>query len=138
MATAITALRLCDHSRSNLSMYMPPPPPTLILCVASLTSASKITIEGMLSYYGGQQPGQTPGVFNQIQGYYWWMAGAAWNVFSQLPLPTSLLKDTIGDHAILVVNRRCILQRSHHSGNAVLAPLLMMSIDVLQFPSRSK
>lgn len=110
------------HSQSiqPLNVYTPAPP-TLILCVASLTSASKITIEGMLSYYGGQQPGQTPGIFNQIQGYYWWMAGAAWNVSSPFPsLPT--LKHTIGDHAILVVNRRCILQRSHHSGNAVLAP----------------
>src|SRR5271170_2013415 len=95
MATTVTALRLCDHSRSNLSMYTPRPPtlPRLILCVASLTSASKITIEGMLSYYGGQQVGQTPGIFNQIQGYYWWMAGAAWNVFSHFPsLPTFVAK----------------------------------------------
>jgi len=34
----------------------------------------------MLSYYGGDQPGGTPGIFNEIEGYYWWMAGAAWNV----------------------------------------------------------
>jgi len=50
--------------------------------VASLTAAAKTTIEGMLAYYGGSEPGQTPGVFNEIQGYYWWMAGAAWNVFT--------------------------------------------------------
>lgn len=49
--------------------------------VESLQSASVITIEGMLSYYGGNEPGQTPGIFNQIEGYYWWMAGAAWNVY---------------------------------------------------------
>jgi hypothetical protein len=34
----------------------------------------------MISYYGGDAPGATPGVFNQEAGYYWWMAGAAWNV----------------------------------------------------------
>jgi len=37
----------------------------------------------MLSYYGGNEPGGTPGVFNQIEGYYWWMAGAAWNAMMQ-------------------------------------------------------
>jgi hypothetical protein len=48
----------------------------------SLAAAAKITIEGMLSYYGGQSPDGTPGIFNQIETYYWWMAGAAWNVLS--------------------------------------------------------
>jgi hypothetical protein len=48
--------------------------------VDSLAAAAKITIDGMLSYYGGDQRGQIPGIFNQIEGYYWWMAGAAWNV----------------------------------------------------------
>ena len=48
--------------------------------IGSLAAASKTTIEGMLSYYGGGKPGGTPGIFNEIEGYYWWMAGAAWNV----------------------------------------------------------
>jgi mannan endo-1,6-alpha-mannosidase len=37
----------------------------------------------MLTYYGGNVPGGTPGIFNQVQSYYWWMAGAAWNAVIQ-------------------------------------------------------
>jgi len=73
----------------------------------------------MLSYYGGNQPGQTPGVFNQIQGYYWWMAGAAWNV-----LPLHISPYSLGDNTILVAHRRRLLQRFSLSSNAVL-PLVL-------------
>src|SRR5271155_4499652 len=125
MATAVTALCLCNHSRSNLTMYHPPDlkalPPCriLILCVASLTSASKITIEGLLAYYGNDAPGSTPGIFNDIQDYYWWMAGAAWNVHTPSLHSHRSLKGGLGPYAILVVNRRCILQCSCLSSYAV-------------------
>jgi hypothetical protein len=35
----------------------------------------------MLTFYNGNQPGGTPGVFD-IQDWFWWMGGAAWNVIS--------------------------------------------------------
>jgi hypothetical protein len=63
-------------------------------CVSdSLAAASKAMIEGMLSYYGIETPGATPGIFNSIQNYYWWMAGAAWNV--NLPHPGE--RDSVDD-----------------------------------------
>jgi hypothetical protein len=34
----------------------------------------------MLSFYHGEEKGGIPGIFNQADGYYWWIAGAAWNV----------------------------------------------------------
>lgn len=57
-------------------------------------------IEGMLAYYGINTPGAIPGIFNSVQSYYWWMAGAAWNVS-----PTGLGGELIvGDDAVLVAN----------------------------------
>jgi hypothetical protein len=62
-----------------------PSPTSLELTVSeSLQSASKNMIEGMLAYYGIDTPGAIPGIFNSVQSYYWWMAGAAWNVASCL------------------------------------------------------
>jgi len=46
----------------------------------SLSAGAKTAIEGMLSFYQGGDPGGIPGIFNEAQGYYWWIAGAAWNV----------------------------------------------------------
>jgi hypothetical protein len=59
------------------------PPFDVVNCLDSLAAASLTTIYGMLQYYGGDQKGNTPGVFNSIQDYYWWMAGAAWNAIMQ-------------------------------------------------------
>jgi len=49
-----------------------------------LAAGAKTALDGMLSFYQGQEPGQIPGIFNQAQGYYWWIAGAAWNVSPDL------------------------------------------------------
>jgi len=46
----------------------------------SLAAGSKTALQGMLSFYHGNEPGGIPGIFNQADGYYWWIAGAAWNV----------------------------------------------------------
>jgi len=50
------------------------------MVIASLAAGSKTAIEGMLSFYHGDEKGGIPGIFNQAEGYYWWIAGAAWNV----------------------------------------------------------
>jgi hypothetical protein len=34
----------------------------------------------MLTFYHGDEKGGIPGIFNQDEGYFWWIAGAAWNV----------------------------------------------------------
>jgi Glycosyl hydrolase family 76 len=60
------------------------------MCAASLAQGSKIAIDGMLTYYAGDVKGATPGIFNEVQNYYWWMAGAAWNVFYLEGLPTDI------------------------------------------------
>jgi hypothetical protein len=48
--------------------------------LASLTAGAQVAIDGMLSFYVGNQSGGIPGIFPQSEGYFWWMAGAAWNV----------------------------------------------------------
>jgi hypothetical protein len=113
--TFVIPLLGSTHSRSNIKRYAPPCPTLTLRFVDSLTAAAQVTIQGMLSYYGGQSPGGTPGIFNQIEGYYWWMAGAAWNVLSHAHVYLLLLVT----YAILVVNRRLNLQRSSHRSNAV-------------------
>ena len=80
ISLASAALTVNPASKGGL----PEIPRTESCFVDSLAAAAKITITGMLSYYGGDQRGQVPGIFNEIEGYYWWMAGAAWNV----PIPT--------------------------------------------------
>ena len=47
---------------------------------SSYAAAAKTAAQGMLTFYNGDQPGQIPGIFPQSEGYYWWEAGAAWNV----------------------------------------------------------
>ena len=47
---------------------------------ASIAAAAKTAAQGMLTFYTGDQPGQIPGIFPQSENYYWWEAGAAWNV----------------------------------------------------------
>jgi hypothetical protein len=67
---------------------------------ASLAAGAKTALEGMLSFYHGEETGGIPGIFNQADGYYWWIAGAAWNVFTFSKLLT------IGCNAILVAHQR--------------------------------
>jgi len=57
------------------------------LTVGSLIAASRVAIENLLSFYTGNQPGGTPGIFD-IANWYWWMGGAAWNVLPEQPFPT--------------------------------------------------
>ena len=57
------------------------------LTVGSLIAASRVAIENLLSFYTGNQPGGTPGIFD-IANWYWWMGGAAWNVTPERPFPT--------------------------------------------------
>ncbi|KAI5292302.1 hydrolase 76 protein [Ascosphaera atra] len=42
---------------------------------ASVKSAAKTVAKGMVSYYHGNEPGQTPGVMPKPP-YYWWIGGA--------------------------------------------------------------
>lgn len=44
---------------------------------SSIISASNLIVAGMMDYYGGNESGGTPGMFNPP--YYWWEAGVAWN-----------------------------------------------------------
>jgi len=88
MAATIPALGCSNHSRPDLQRYIPQPaaPGFPLTCVLadSLAAGAKTALDGMLSFYQGQEPGQIPGIFNQAQGYYWWIAGAAWNVSPDL------------------------------------------------------
>ena len=86
MAHPPAALLHSHHRRSILKGYLTPSPAVEIKMFTrtnaadSLAAASKTMIEGLLAYYGIDTPGAIPGIFNSIQNYYWWMAGAAWNV----------------------------------------------------------
>ncbi|KAK9347014.1 glycoside hydrolase [Lipomyces starkeyi] len=42
----------------------------------SITHAAWVFAHGLMTYYNGNQTGQTPGKF--VSPYYWWEAGAAW------------------------------------------------------------
>ncbi|KAK9470803.1 glycoside hydrolase [Dipodascopsis tothii] len=42
----------------------------------SIKHASWVFAHGLMSYYNGNQTGQTVGMF--VDGYYWWESGAAW------------------------------------------------------------
>ncbi|KAK7202588.1 glycoside hydrolase [Myxozyma melibiosi] len=43
----------------------------------SIKHAAFVFSHGMMSYYNGNQSGETPGMF--VDPYYWWEAGAAWD-----------------------------------------------------------
>jgi len=45
----------------------------------SLSAAAKIAATNMLTFYNGNRPGGTPGVFD-IAGWFWWMGGTGWSV----------------------------------------------------------
>src|ERR1700712_4743396 len=42
----------------------------------SAKAAAKIIAKDMISFYKGNDPGQTPGTL--LKPYYWWQAGAMW------------------------------------------------------------
>lgn len=42
----------------------------------SAKAAAKIMAKDMISFYHGNEPGQTPGTL--LKPYYWWQAGAMW------------------------------------------------------------
>jgi len=111
MAATIPALGCSNHSRPDLQRYIPRPaaPGFPLTCVLadSLAAGAKTALDGMLSFYQGQEPGQIPGIFNQAQGYYWWIAGAAWNVSPDLQSTVN----TTGSDAVLVAHKRYQLQQ---------------------------
>ena len=45
---------------------------------ASIKSAASTIAHGMMSYYTGNETGQTPGLLPAP--YYWWEAGAMWMI----------------------------------------------------------
>ena len=85
MATTVITPRYCNHSRPNFKRYVYHPSYSWTSFVEanladSLSAGSKTAIEGMLTFYHGDEKGGIPGIFNQDEGYFWWIAGAAWNV----------------------------------------------------------
>lgn len=68
----------------------------------SLSSAARIAANDMLTFYNGNQPGGTPGVFD-IPGWFWWMGGTGWEVHP-IYLLDKLTKT--GFNSILVADRR--------------------------------
>jgi len=51
----------------------------LLINIDSLSSAARIAANDMLTFYNGNQPGGTPGIFD-IPGWFWWMGGTGWDV----------------------------------------------------------
>ncbi len=43
-------------------------------CTESIKAAAATLADGMMNYYHGNEPGQTPGLL--VDPYYWWEAGA--------------------------------------------------------------
>ena len=72
-----------------------------MLTTDSLGAAAKVAAANMLTFYNGDQPGGTPGIFD-IAGWFWWMGGTGWNV--SLSRTSSLMNS--GLDALLVVDRR--------------------------------
>ncbi|KAL2019346.1 hypothetical protein VTK56DRAFT_9726 [Thermocarpiscus australiensis] len=78
MASVATALLLLlaaagANAQSKLQVNLDSPD--------SIKSAAKIVAANLMSYYHGDEPGQTPGILPgppPAGPYYWWQAGAMW------------------------------------------------------------